>query len=52
LRLSLVYLFFYYTGYQIGILIFHDYISNLLIIAWLFAFWWFSYAFVLRGKTK
>lgn len=49
-RLSLVYLFLYFFGYYVGILIFHDYISNLMIIAWLFFFWWFSYSFVLRTK--
>lgn len=30
---------------------FHDYLALLLVIVWLFAFWWFSYTFVLE-ETK
>jgi len=33
-------------------MVLHDYLSTFLIIIWLFVFWWFSYAFVLRQKHR
>jgi len=30
--------------------VFHDYLAAIITIIWLFAFWWFSYAFVLETK--
>lgn len=50
LRLILVMLMYYFTGRGIG-LVFHDYFSSLLSIAWLFAFWWISYSFVLEKSS-
>lgn len=35
---------------QAGALVFHDYASTFMVLAWLFFFWWFSYAFVLEEK--
>jgi len=37
---------YFWFGRQVGI-VFHDYFSNLMTIAWLFVFWWFSYTHVL-----
>ena len=31
--------------------VFHDYLAAIVTILWLFAFWWFAYAFVLQEKT-
>lgn len=31
--------------------VFHDYFATLVTALWLFGFWWFSYTFVLEGKT-
>jgi exosortase/archaeosortase family protein len=31
--------------------VFHDYLAAIVTILWLFAFWWFAYAFVLEGKV-
>jgi len=33
---------------QFPAIIFHDYFGNLLIIIWLFAFWWYSFSYVLE----
>ena len=33
-------------------IVFHDYLAAIVTIIWLFAFWWFSYAFVLEEKAK
>lgn len=49
IRLILVMLMYYFTGRGIG-LVFHDYFSSVLSIAWLFFFWWFAYGFVLETK--
>lgn len=51
LRLVLVVVMYYFTGQGIG-LVFHDYFSSFLSIAWLFFFWWFSYAYVLERKPE
>jgi len=32
--------------------IFHDWFSLILVLAWFFAFWWFSYSFVLEEKVE
>lgn len=31
--------------------VYHDYLAAIITILWLFAFWWFSYSFVLVEKT-
>lgn len=46
-RISLVVLVAHYVSRQAGI-IFHDYFSTLMTVAWLFFFWWFVFAFVLE----
>jgi len=48
-RLVIVVIFYSLAGRPAGI-VFHDYFSNLLIFAWLFFFWWFSYSFVLEER--
>lgn len=47
LRLSLVVVVYFMVGRPFGV-VFHDYFSNLLTIAWLILYWWFSYGFVLK----
>jgi len=32
-------------------IVFHDYFATFITLIWLFVFWWFSYAFVLRSST-
>lgn len=32
--------------------VFHDYLAAIVTILWLFAFWWFSYSFVLEEKIE
>jgi len=32
-------------------IVFHDYLAAIVTIIWLFAFWWFSYAYVLEAKV-
>lgn len=49
IRLVLVVLIFKFVGYLPAI-IFHNYIANISIIAWLFFYWWFVYRFVLETK--
>jgi len=34
------------------VILFHNYFSTFLSIIWLFFFWWFSYAFILKTKNK
>ena len=46
LRLCLVIMVYYFLGRLIGS-VFHDYISNLLTLVWLFVFWWYSYTHIL-----
>lgn len=48
-RIAVVAVVAYYFGQNIAI-IFHDYGSTLVVIVWLFAFWYFSYSFVLESK--
>lgn len=48
-RLAIVVAVYFWVGRPFGI-VFHDYFSNLLSLAWLFVFWWFSYSFVLETK--
>lgn len=33
-------------------IVFHDYFATLITALWLFAFWWFTYAYVLEEKTQ
>jgi len=33
------------------VILFHNYFSTFVTIAWLFGFWWFSYSFVLEPRT-
>ena len=51
LRLTLVVVVYFLASRQFGI-IFHDYVSNLLSIAWLGLFWWLSFTFVLEEKFQ
>lgn len=51
IRVTLVILVTYYFGRLPG-MIFHDYFSTIMIIAWLFFFWWFSFSFVLERKEE
>ncbi len=37
---------------EVFALVFHDYFATFVILAWLFVFWWFSYAYVLRQKRN
>lgn len=41
----------YFLG-QTTATIIHDYASTLIVIAWLFFFWWFSYSFVLEERQN
>lgn len=49
IRVMLVILITYYFGRLPG-MIFHDYFSTIMIIAWLFFFWWFSFNYVLEKQ--
>lgn len=49
-RIAAVSLIAYYFGQSVAI-VFHDYGSTLMVIAWLMIFWWFSYSFVLESKS-
>lgn len=51
IRVTLVILITYYFGRLPG-MIFHDYFSTIMIIAWLFIFWWFAFAFVLEKQGE
>ena len=51
IRVTLVILITYYFGRLPG-MIFHDYFSTIMIIAWLFIFWWFSFSYVLEKKEE
>ncbi|OGY18986.1 MAG: hypothetical protein A2786_00930 [Candidatus Chisholmbacteria bacterium RIFCSPHIGHO2_01_FULL_52_32] len=48
-RIAAVVLIAYAFGQSVAI-VFHDYGSTLAVLAWLFFFWWFSYAYVLEEK--
>lgn len=50
-RITIVALLAYYFNQSIALL-FHDYGSNLAIIAWLFVFWWFAHEYVLEEKEN
>jgi len=49
-RLSLIFVIGFCFGRRYA-LFFHNYISTILSLAWLFAFWWFAYSFVLEKKA-
>ena len=49
LRITLVVLIANFVSRQAGI-IFHDYFSTLMTVAWLFLFWWFVFAYVLEKQ--
>lgn len=49
-RISLVIIILYLFG-KFPAIIFHDYGSIILTIAWLFFFWWFTYAYVLEERN-
>lgn len=51
IRISLVIIIAYHFGRLAGV-IFHDYFSTIMIIAWLFFFWWFAFNFVLERKIE
>ena len=54
IRIVLVALFAYYFG-QFPAIIFHDYGSIIITIAWLIFFWWFAFAYILTplaGEKK
>ena len=51
LRITVLAILAYYFSQSVA-LIFHDYGSNLSIIAWLFVFWWFAHEFVLEDKKE
>lgn len=48
-RLTLVVLVYYLIGRPLGI-VFHNYFSNIMTLAWLFVFWWFAHTYVLEEK--
>jgi exosortase/archaeosortase family protein len=50
LRVSLVIIIAHLVS-SLAAIIFHDYLSNLMIIFWLFGFWWFAYTFVLEREA-
>lgn len=50
LRMVFITVGIYYVNTAFALLI-HDYFAALTTIAWLFFFWWFSYAFVLETKA-
>lgn len=49
-RISIVVLVAHYVSRPAGV-IFHDYVSTLATVAWLFVYWWFVFAFVLEERT-
>jgi exosortase/archaeosortase family protein len=49
-RLSLIFIIGFYFGRHYA-LFFHNYISTILSLIWLFVFWWFAYSFVLETKA-
>lgn len=50
-RIAFVALVAYFFG-QFPAILFHDYGSTLFVILWLFAYWWFAYAYVLEPKSR
>lgn len=49
-RLTTIYYLYYHINRETALL-FHDYGSVIMTIIWLFAFWFFTFTFVLRTKT-
>ncbi len=49
LRLTLIVLIWAYAR-PIYFYVYHDYLSAIVTVIWLFVFWWFSYKFVLEEK--
>ena len=49
-RISAILIILYYFGKQPAAF-FHNYVSIVITISWLFFFWWFSYTFVLEEKA-
>lgn len=49
LRLTLIVVILAYSRPLFAV-VYHDYLAAIVTIIWLFAFWWFSYAFVLEEK--
>lgn len=50
-RITIVILIAYYFGRVAG-MVFHDYFSTIMTIAWLFFFWWFSFNYVLEKREE
>lgn len=50
-RISLIVLIAQFINQTAGV-IFHDYFSTIMTIAWLFFFWWFSFTYVLERKFE
>lgn len=50
-RITLVIILLYFFG-KAPAIFFHDYSSVIISIVWLFAFWWFSYNFILEPNEK
>lgn len=50
-RILLIYLFGYYFG-KLPAVLFHNFAGTIFVVAWLFAFWWFSYRFILEEKRS
>jgi exosortase/archaeosortase family protein len=48
-RIAIVALISFYFGQNVAI-IFHDYGSTIVVLAWLFIFWRFSYSYILEEK--
>jgi len=51
LRLTLIVLIYVYAT-PIYFYVYHDYLSAIFTVIWLFVFWWFSYRFVLEEKSS
>jgi len=51
MRLSLVFLFYYYFGQGLA-MSFHDFGSVILTIGWLFGLWYYAFNFVLQPKVE
>lgn len=48
-RIAIIYLLGFYLG-KLPAVLFHNFVGTLMVIAWLFFFWWFSYSFVLEER--
>lgn len=49
-RIAIIYLLGFYLG-KLPAVLFHNFAGTLMVIAWLFFFWWFSYSYVLEEKN-